>query len=66
MKSLSLKLVKGTIDEVHKTVTITWVQPRVLDLTQVTKMRDRVQQWIDRTNQTLSFVEGTTAPELLA
>lgn len=30
MKALSLKLVRGTIDELDKTVTITWVQPRVL------------------------------------
>jgi len=65
MKALSLKLIKGSIDEVTSTATITWVQPRVLDLQQVAKMRDRVQYWIDTTNQTRSFMEGTTAPELL-
>jgi len=65
MKALSLKLIKGVIDEVMSAATISWVQPRVLDISQVAKMRDRVQDWIDRTNQTRSFMEGTTAPELL-
>lgn len=66
MKALSLKLVKGVIDEVTSTVTITWVQPRILDLNQVAKMRDRVQTWIDSTNQVLQFLESSTAPELFA
>ena len=35
MKALSLGLVKGTIDEVKQLVNMTWVQPRVLDLSQV-------------------------------
>jgi 26S proteasome regulatory subunit N9 len=65
MKALSLKLIRGFIDEVNQTVTVTWVQPRVLDLDQVHKITDRVQNWIYRTNEVLSFVEGTTTPELL-
>lgn len=32
MKALSLKLVKGSIDEVDQTFSVTWVQPRVLDI----------------------------------
>jgi len=36
MKALSLELVRGSIDQVGQEVTMTWVQPRVLDLTQVT------------------------------
>ena len=35
MRGLSLGLVKGTIDEVDKQVNMTWVQPRVLDYSQV-------------------------------
>jgi len=35
MKALSLGLVKGSIDEVDHRVHLTWVQPRVLDLEQV-------------------------------
>lgn len=36
MKALSVGLVKGSIDEVDGRVHMTWVQPRVLDLQQVT------------------------------
>ena len=36
MKALSVGLVKGSIDEVDRRVHMTWVQPRVLDLQQVT------------------------------
>ena len=35
MKALSLKLVKGTIDQVEQFVQMNWVQPRVLDKEQV-------------------------------
>ena len=35
MKALSKKLVKGTINQIDQIVDFTWVQPRVLDITQV-------------------------------
>eukprot|EP00027_Filamoeba_sp_ATCC50430_P007020 CAMPEP_0168558914 /NCGR_PEP_ID=MMETSP0413-20121227/10234_1 /TAXON_ID=136452 /ORGANISM="Filamoeba nolandi, Strain NC-AS-23-1" /LENGTH=387 /DNA_ID=CAMNT_0008590087 /DNA_START=79 /DNA_END=1239 /DNA_ORIENTATION=+ len=65
MRALSLKLIKGTIDGVNQTVTITWVQPRVLDMNQIKKMRDRVGEWKQKTQQVLNFVQNETAPELL-
>jgi len=65
MKAMSLKLIKGIIDEVASTVTITWVQPRVLDLQQVGKMKERVGQWIGSVQEVLTFMQNSTAPELL-
>ena len=38
MKALSLGLVRGSIDQVSQEVTMTWVQPRVLDINQVNNM----------------------------
>ena len=35
MRALSLGLVKGSIDQIDKNIFISWVQPRVLDITQV-------------------------------
>jgi len=35
MKAISKGLLKGAIDEVSRTVHMTWVQPRVLDRQQV-------------------------------
>lgn len=47
MKALSLGLVKGTIDEVDQTVHLSWVQPRVLDKSQIESMRKRLDKWFD-------------------
>lgn len=38
MKALSVGLIKGNIDEVDRKVQMTWVQPRVLDLQQVSRL----------------------------
>lgn len=35
MKGLALGLIRGTIDQVDRIVTIDWVQPRVLDMQQL-------------------------------
>lgn len=39
MKALAQGLLKGTIDQVDSLVHFTWVQPRVLDKKQVTKIK---------------------------
>lgn len=51
MKALSVGLVKGSIDEVAKRVHMTWVQPRVLDLQQVTRSSP---PWVVRMGSVLS------------
>ncbi|OEJ80231.1 26S proteasome regulatory subunit RPN9 [Hanseniaspora osmophila] len=45
MKSISLGLLKGTIDQVNALVIITWVQPRVMNDQQILKMQNRLVQW---------------------
>ncbi|KAM7533499.1 hypothetical protein Aperf_G00000121931 [Anoplocephala perfoliata] len=45
MRALSLNLMKGRIDEVNQTVTLTWLQPRVLDLEQIGSMAQRLIEW---------------------
>lgn len=45
MKALSLKLIKGSIDEVEKVINVQWVQPRVLDKAQLKSMQQRLMQW---------------------
>ncbi|XP_033629621.1 26S proteasome non-ATPase regulatory subunit 13-like isoform X2 [Asterias rubens] len=45
MKALSLGLVKGSIDQVEQKVHMTWVQPRVLDLQQISTMQGKLQHW---------------------
>jgi len=58
MKALSLGLVRGTIDQVEQHVTMTWVQPRVLDLAQISTMQKRLTQWCDDVKQMELLVEN--------
>lgn len=46
MRALALDLVKGSIDQVEQTATLTWVQPRVLDKNQISLMAGRVNGWV--------------------
>jgi 26S proteasome regulatory subunit N9 len=64
MKALSLKLVRGSIDQVDETVAVTWVQPRILLPAQIANMGERLQKWGDHVRSTLLFLEAET-PELL-
>jgi 26S proteasome regulatory subunit N9 len=48
MKALSLKLVRGGIDQVDGTVTITWVTPRVLNREQINEMVTMLDDWKNR------------------
>ncbi|KAJ1361740.1 proteasome regulatory particle subunit [Parelaphostrongylus tenuis] len=45
MKALSKDLVRGAIDQVNETVLMRWVQPRVLNTTQVLSMANRTATW---------------------
>lgn len=65
MKALSLGLIKGLIDQVQQTVTVTWVQPRVLSMQQIASMQQRLVKWSEGVRGTLLFMEGET-PELFA
>ncbi|QSZ31334.1 hypothetical protein DSL72_000897 [Monilinia vaccinii-corymbosi] len=45
MKALSLGLLRGSIDQVDEIARINWVQPKVLDMTQIDGMRKRLGEW---------------------
>jgi len=64
MKSFSLKLIRGSIDGLEKTVSISWVQPRILDINQVAKLKDRFANWTLSVNQVLNLLQNETATEL--
>ncbi|CAI5467456.1 unnamed protein product [Closterium sp. Yama58-4] len=65
MKTLSVHLIEGVIDQVDGHVRVSWVQPRVLNLQQVAGLRDRLDTWLSRVHSTLLAVEAET-PDLLA
>ncbi|KAF4623062.1 hypothetical protein D9613_002313 [Agrocybe pediades] len=61
MKALSLKLIKGSLDQVEEKALITWVQPRVLSREQIGGLAKRLEDWVDK----LGKVEERIAPEVL-
>jgi len=64
MKSFSLKVVRGIIDQVDQTVRIKWVQPRVLDLDQISGIRDRLKTWSTEVHKTANYLEENFAGTL--
>jgi 26S proteasome regulatory subunit N9 len=48
MKALSIGIIKGRMNEIDQTISVTWVQPRVLDPLQITKVATQVKNWSDR------------------
>ncbi|KAL6955738.1 hypothetical protein U1Q18_041317 [Sarracenia purpurea var. burkii] len=65
MKSLSVHLIEGIIDQVSGTVHVSWVQPRVLGIPQIKSLRDRLDNWVDKVHTALLSVEAET-PDLVA
>lgn len=61
---MALKLIEGSIDEVSQTMTITWVKPRVLDMSQLKSVATKLREWNSSVHSTTLFVEENTA-ELL-
>jgi 26S proteasome regulatory subunit N9 len=62
MKAMSLKLIKGSIDEVNEKVNINWVQPRILSHDQIQQMRNRLDKWTQNVKETLYFMEEQANP----
>lgn len=65
MKALSLKLIRGSIDQVDQIVVVTWVQPRVLDKDQIDGMRRKLEEWDNQVKRISSFV-GEQGGEVFA
>ncbi|XP_049386999.1 26S proteasome non-ATPase regulatory subunit 13 homolog B [Solanum stenotomum] len=65
MKSLSVHLIEGIIDQVEGTVHVSWVQPRVLGIPQIKSLRDRLDNWVDKVHTALLSVEAET-PDLVS
>ncbi|XP_071693310.1 26S proteasome non-ATPase regulatory subunit 13 homolog A-like [Rutidosis leptorrhynchoides] len=65
MKSLSVHLIEGIIDQVNGTVYVSWVQPRVLGIPQIKSLRDRLDSWVEKVHTALTSVEAET-PDLVA
>jgi 26S proteasome regulatory subunit N9 len=57
----SLKLIRGSLDQVDQKAQITWVQPRVLSREQIGQLATRLSTWVEK----LNAVEQRIAPEVM-
>lgn len=62
---MQVHLIEGIIDQMEGTVHVSWVQPRVLGIPQITSLRDRLDSWLGKVNTALLSVEAET-PDLVA
>ena len=62
---MQVHLIEGIIDQVESTVHVSWVQPRVLGIPQITSLRDRLDNWVGKVHTALLSVEAET-PDLVA
>ena len=58
MKALSLGLLRGKIDQVAEVARINWVQPKVLERSQIEGMRVRLKEWDNNVNDLGHWIEG--------
>ncbi|EDO18923.1 hypothetical protein Kpol_1023p96 [Vanderwaltozyma polyspora DSM 70294] len=58
MKAISLGLLKGSIDQVNELVSITWVQPRIINSDQISKMKDRLVEWDEQVSKLGEKIEN--------
>jgi len=57
MKALSLGLLRGKIDQVDEVARINWVQPKVLERSQIEGMRQRLKEWDSNVNDLGHWIE---------
>uniref|UniRef100_A0A7S2V5A0 PCI domain-containing protein n=1 Tax=Fibrocapsa japonica TaxID=94617 RepID=A0A7S2V5A0_9STRA len=63
MRAMSLGLIKGIMDGVDQELSVSWVQPRVLENAQLKHLGERLEKWQNVSNNALIFMEDQT-PEL--
>lgn len=63
MRSMSLKLLEGTMDQVEQTLEVTALQPRVLGTEQIGLLQGQLDQWSSKAATALNLIEDQT-PEL--
>jgi len=57
MRCMSLGFIRGQIDQVSGFIEVEWVQPRVLNLNQISGMGVKFKEWIFNVDSLLSEME---------
>lgn len=57
MRAMSLGLIKGHIDQVSEIVSITFIKPHVLDMSQIERLKSSLVSWESKVKEAQSLVE---------
>lgn len=57
MRALSLGLLKGSIDQISQTISISWVQPRIINQAQIASMKQKLVEWDSNVSNLGKFME---------
>jgi len=60
MRALSLGLIKGTMDQVDETITVSWIMPRVLEPLQLKELAGRFGEWAVKVSQARDYLVEQT------
>eukprot|EP00591_Stephanopyxis_turris_P007731 CAMPEP_0195519264 /NCGR_PEP_ID=MMETSP0794_2-20130614/14545_1 /TAXON_ID=515487 /ORGANISM="Stephanopyxis turris, Strain CCMP 815" /LENGTH=404 /DNA_ID=CAMNT_0040648387 /DNA_START=141 /DNA_END=1352 /DNA_ORIENTATION=- len=60
MRALSLGLIKGSMDQVDETLSVSWVMPRVLDQSQLKGLSERFGEWAVKVSKTRDYMGEKT------
>jgi 26S proteasome regulatory subunit N9 len=60
MRALSVKLIKGSIDQVDQTLQVTWVLPRVLNKEQLENLAGRYGEWAAKVGRIQEKIQDQT------
>ncbi|KHJ49603.1 hypothetical protein D918_00730 [Trichuris suis] len=58
MKAMSRRLIRGRIDQINKSVRITWVMPKILNRREIADMAEAFKLWCDKAKMVLKSVEN--------
>lgn len=60
MKALALHLIEGSIDQVDSSVSVSWVQSRVLTAPQLAGLKERLDVWVSKVKAVSDALEQDT------
>ena len=57
IRAISCKIIRATIDQVDSSITVNWIQPRLLDKSQINDLYNAISNWNQKVAHTLEVVQ---------
>lgn len=61
IRAISVGIIRGVIDQVSQVISVSWIQPRLLDNSQIGELLKAVELWNDKVGSTLQNVQNMRA-----